>query len=211
MKTLFKKFFLTTSHEKINLLITAYKILKTRIFYARIFKHVGRGSTVGTPLALRNAHRIHLGDHVKILDLCRIEAIAGYDGEIRIGNHVEIAQFCQLSAAGNLTIGDHTGLGYGTLVTTDDHDYTGEIGINILEQPLVVRDTTLGKCCFIGSGVKILAGTILGDNSVVAANTVIRGIYPDNSVIAGSPARVIKRFDTVAQTWRKTDKDGNFL
>lgn len=211
MKPLFKKIFLTTTHEKINLLITAYKILKTRVFYARIFKHVGRGSMIGTPLTLRNAHRIHLGEHVKIRDLCRIEAIAGYDGEIRIGNHVDIEQFCQISAAGNLSIGDQTAFGYGALVTTDDHDYTADIGTNILKQPLLVFDTTIGKCCFIGSGAKILAGTTLGDNSVVAANTVIRGVYPENSVIAGSPARIIKRFDTITQAWRKTDKDGNFL
>ncbi len=44
--------------------------------------------------------------------------------------------------------------------------------------------------CWIGAKVTILDGTIIGDNSVVAAGAVVRGQFPDNCVIGGIPAKI---------------------
>lgn len=55
------------------------------------------------------------------------------------------------------------------------------------------REVVIGKNCFIGCNALILKGTVLGDNCVVGAGAVVSGKFEDNCVIAGNPARVIKR------------------
>ena len=57
--------------------------------------------------------------------------------------------------------------------------------------------------CFIGYGAVILAGTHLGKHCVVGANSVVRGNFPDNTLLAGSPARVLKKFETENKNWIK--------
>lgn len=56
----------------------------------------------------------------------------------------------------------------------------------------------------------ILGGTNIGKNSVIAANSVVRGHYPDNCVIAGSPAKIVKRYNKNTGNWEKTNPDGTF-
>ena len=53
----------------------------------------------------------------------------------------------------------------------------------------------IGKNCFIGCNSIILKGTVLGDGCVVGAGAVVCGKFEDNCVIAGNPARVIKRLE----------------
>lgn len=50
----------------------------------------------------------------------------------------------------------------------------------------------IGRNCWLGNGVAILAGVTLGDNVVVGANAVVTKSFPSNVVIAGVPARIIR-------------------
>lgn len=55
-----------------------------------------------------------------------------------------------------------------------------------------MKDVTIGKDCFIGARTVILGGTKIGDHCIVGAGTVILGkTYPDYSIIAGNPVKVI--------------------
>ncbi len=58
-----------------------------------------------------------------------------------------------------------------------------------------VKLHTAGGILKIGNNVTILAGTTIGKNSVIGANSVVKGHYDDYCVIAGNPARVVKRYD----------------
>ena len=54
----------------------------------------------------------------------------------------------------------------------------------------------------IGMNSTILPGVVLGRHCVVGANSVVtKGDYPDYSVLAGVPAKIIKRYDLVTKTW----------
>ena len=57
------------------------------------------------------------------------------------------------------------------------------------------REIKIGKNCFIGCNSIILKGTVLGDGCVVGAGAVVAGKFEDNCVIAGNPAKVIKRLE----------------
>ncbi len=54
------------------------------------------------------------------------------------------------------------------------------------------RPITIGEGCFIGSNVIILKGTELGKNVVVGAGSVVSGVFPDNVIIGGVPAKILK-------------------
>ena len=55
------------------------------------------------------------------------------------------------------------------------------------------KEIHIGRNCFIGCNTIILKGTVLGDNCVVGAGAVVSGKFDDNCVIAGNPAKVIRR------------------
>ncbi|MGI2799436.1 acyltransferase [Photobacterium damselae] len=54
---------------------------------------------------------------------------------------------------------------------------------------------SLGKNVFLGYGVTVLAGSIIGNNTIVGANSTVKGILESNSVYAGTPARYICSID----------------
>ena len=57
------------------------------------------------------------------------------------------------------------------------------------------RRIIIGNGCFIGTNSIILKGTELGCNCVVGAGSVVGGKFPDNVVIAGNPAKIVKKIN----------------
>lgn len=189
-------------------------LLITRTLHAVRLRRCGKHSIVQAPL-FWTPEFIELGDRVLIWRGCRIEALSEYGGErytplIRIGNGASLQQSCHIVAATELTIGDETTISSGVFITDSDHSYETP-DVNVLNQPLLVRQTRIGRSCFVGVGARILAGTRLGDHCIVGANVVVRGDFPAYSVIAGIPARIVKRFDAATGTWRRTNSEGRFL
>ncbi len=119
---------------------------------------------------------------------------------IRIGNNVGISGATVYARKG-ITIGDNTAIGGNVKILDNDfHPIEFEERNRLLADPnggnsnlVPVRPISIGKNCFIGCNAIILKGTVLGDGCVVGAGAVVAGKFEDNSVIAGNPARVIKK------------------
>ena len=62
-----------------------------------------------------------------------------------------------------------------------------------IKEKIGTREVEIGKDCFIGCNSLILKGSKIGDGSVVGAGSVVAGEFPRNCIIAGNPAKVIKR------------------
>ena len=73
----------------------------------------------------------------------------------------------------------------------------------MVKQKITVKETRIGENCFIGMGAAIMAGTILGKQCVVGANSVVRGNFPDYCVIVGSPAKIVKKYNPETHVWEK--------
>lgn len=188
--------------------------LVTALLHARRLRRVGAATIVQKPL-FWTPEFIELGERVLIWSGCRIEAIDRYGDRhfqpsIRFGDDVSLQQFCHIVIASKLEIGRDTTISSNVFITDSDHEHEA-IGVNVLQQPLTIRRTTIGQNCFIGVGARILAGTHLGNHCVVAANAVVRGTFPDYCVIAGIPGKIVKRRDPDAGEWRRTDAEGQFL
>lgn len=178
------------------------------IFYYPFFKKIYFPSYIGVPIVTSGLNRVIINKRVRILPGLRMETYN--KGSIIIEENVSIGQNFHITSAGNLLIGSNSTILGNTFITNIDHDYQ-EIGIHVLEQDFKVSETKIGKNCFIGYGVAIQAGTILGYQCVVGANSVVRGVFPDYSVIVGVPAKVVKRYNLETKTWERTNPDGSFF
>lgn len=171
------------------------------IVYKASFGRFGNISYIGKPVSIIGAKNIFIDDKVRIYPGIRMEASNG--GLIHIHENCSIAQNVHITADGEeLSIGSGTTVLGNSFITNIDHEYK-EIGVPILKQKRTVKITRIGENCFIGMGACIQAGTVLGKQCVVGANAVVRGTFPDYCVIAGVPARVIKKYNPETDKWEK--------
>ena len=87
-------------------------------------------------------------------------------------------------------------------ITNIDHEYR-ELEKSVMDQGHIYNDTFIGKECFIGYGAAIQSGTKLGQHCIVGTNSVVIGEFPDNCVIVGTPARIIKKYNTLTKQWER--------
>ncbi|MFO2972828.1 DapH/DapD/GlmU-related protein [Legionella pneumophila serogroup 10] len=112
---------------------------------------------------------------------------AGGD-EIRVGRNVIINQNCTFYDVGGLDIADDVMIGPNVNIITTSHPlnpskrHTTTIG-----KPIVIE-----RNVWIATGAIIIGGVTLGENSVVAAGSVVTKNVPPNTLVGGNPARVIR-------------------
>lgn len=145
----------------------------------------------------------------------RIEGVKEYCGirftpKIKLGRRVSIQQRCHITCAHCIEIGDNTAIASGVTITDIDHPYK-DIYTPIERQPLEVASVRIGRDCKIYNNAVILKGSIIGNHCVVGANSVVKGYYPDFSIIAGCPARIIKRYNSESHSWEATHSDSTFI
>jgi acetyltransferase-like isoleucine patch superfamily enzyme len=188
-----------------------YKLFWTLrgLIYKLFFHQFGFPSYIGKPIGLLGIRRVVIGRRVRIQPGLRMETHK--NGWIKISEDVSIGQnFHIISNQEVLSIGAHTTISACVFITNVDHDYQ-QIGVHIMLQPMIVKKTEIGENCFIGYGAAIQAGTTLGRQCVVGANSVVRGVFPDYCVIVGAPARIVKRYNAEIQQWQKTNNLGEFI
>ena len=121
---------------------------------------------------------------------------------IEIGDNVGISG-ATIYARKGIYIGENTCIGGNCKILDNDfHPIDMEDRIRLLNDVhggdsnlIPTREIHIGKNCFLGCNSIILKGTVLGDGCVVGAGAVVSGKFEDNCVIAGNPAKVIKRLD----------------
>lgn len=119
--------------------------------------------------------------------------MAKYGGEIVIGENCGISG-TTIYAFESIKIGDDTLIGANCkIVDNDFHPIEKQYRKPEFIQSHTKRNPVIiGNNCFIGMNSIILKGTVLGDNVIVGAGSVVHGKFPDNSIIAGNPAKIIK-------------------
>ncbi|HGF3244463.1 DapH/DapD/GlmU-related protein [Salmonella enterica] len=109
-------------------------------------------------------------------------------GQITIGNSVFINAGCVFLDNAQISIGNDTLIGPHVTLATADHDVSPELrGNGVTQAPI-----SIGHNVWLGAGVVVLPGVNIGDNSVIAANSVVCSDVPENVLYAGTPA-VFKR------------------
>lgn len=109
--------------------------------------------------------------------------------QVRFGRNVFINHHLTMMSIGGITIGNNVQIGPNVTLATDNHDLQNH---NILAcQPINIQDNA-----WLGANATILPGVTVGKNAVIAAGAVVTKDVPANTVVAGTPARVIRRLNS---------------
>src|SRR5215469_7805358 len=112
---------------------------------------------------------------------------AGGD-EIRVGHNVFVNQNCTFYDLGGLDIGDDVMIGPNVSIITSSHPLEpSQRRAHVVARPIVIE-----KNVWIAAGATIIGGVTVGENSVVAAGSVVTKDVPPNTLIAGNPARAVR-------------------
>lgn len=181
-----------------------------QIRYRKTMAEFGIRSRIIKPLLLVNTSRISIGSDVLIRNGVRLEVVGRGNGTvITIGNNVNIEQNVHIVAKDKITIGNNVSItGCCSIVDIihpfDEHYEIEKIGNRISDKVLPV---SIGDNSFIGFGAHINPGVNIGKNCIVGARAVVTKNIPDNSVVAGNPARIIKSLNTISNKWERIEHE----
>ena len=117
---------------------------------------------------------------------------AYYKNELVVGRGAWIGQAAFLHAAGGIRVGANVGIGPHVCILTSTHADPG-LTVPIMKGTLEFAPVVLDDGCDIGIGAIILPGVIVGKNAVVGAGAVVTHDVPDDTIVAGNPARVLRK------------------
>jgi acetyltransferase-like isoleucine patch superfamily enzyme len=114
-----------------------------------------------------------------------------HEGEVRIGSKSVMGQECTISAYQHVEIGRECIIADRVMLIDFDHGVV-EVERPIRLQGIYKRDVKVGSNVWIGYGACVLRGVTVGHNSIVGTNSVVTKDVPENAVVGGVPARVIR-------------------
>lgn len=167
---------------------------------ARRFGRFGRGSAILAPQgSIYNEHAIEVGEDTLIgPNVCLTAGMAPgqelvANPVVRIGDRTLIGRGSHVIGHWSIDIGDDIQTGPYVYITDQNHAYEDPVEPVGRQWPSEAA-VSIGSGSWLGTGVVILPGTKLGRNVVVAAGAVVRGEFPDHCVVAGVPARMVRRY-----------------
>lgn len=178
------------------------------------FAAFGPGTTINFPsTVLHGEARIEIGERCIIGPYATLSAGMpvplddGRDPIVTIGDRCWLGKGIGIVAHERVEIGDDTCAGHFVYITDQNHGYEN------VDEPIATQlwknaPVSIGRDCWLGHGSVILPGTTIGDHVVVAAGSVVTGTIPDFAVVAGAPARIVRRYFPELG-WVPTDRDGN--
>ena len=168
-KNFFKQTFLLYSYF-LNILFFTLDLMPhfiRYIFFKNLFKKFGKNVIIDYKTFFRYMHHIEIGNEVSINRGCELFTSANLGKKIILNDHVTLSPNVKLYSAG--------------------HNY------EYLSLPDTSDDIIIQEYVWIGANSIILQGVIIGKGSIVSANSVVTKDVPDYSIVAGIPAKIIKK------------------
>jgi acetyltransferase-like isoleucine patch superfamily enzyme len=141
------------------------------IYYRFLLSSVGKGCNFGGGIVIQGPQYIQLGERVRINDLVVLQCGPG----------------------STLVIHDDANVSFGAVIMTGEfpvgasgHDRTRHI----------YESVDIGSGAWIGAGAIVLPGIRIGEGAIVSAGAVVTNDVPPNTIVAGIPARVVRKFNT---------------
>jgi len=176
-----------------------------RFFFRFSFKKLGKNSCIIFPLNIQGMKNISIGDNVYIAYKSYLASVPLTGGEnpiLELGDGTSIGNFNHIFATEKIIIGKKVLTADKVYISDNLHSYE-DVTIPIMDQEIKqINHVEIGDGTWIGENVCIL-GAKIGKNCVIGANAVVTKDIADYSVVVGSPAVVIKKFNIIKNKWEK--------
>ena len=139
---------------------------------------------------------VDLNDNLRFGNNCVVGSfskIKSADGPLVIGNRGGFANGCFVAAgSGGIHIGDNFICGPNVNIVGVNYDYSRK-GVHLEDVGVTSKGIKIGNNVWIGAGCTIVDGAVLGDNTIVVANSLVNRRYKSDVILQGAPAKVILR------------------
>lgn len=164
------------------------------------FKHKkGKGSKIQgrTRMDVLPYNNFELGEYSTIEDFATVNNGVG---DVIIGNRSIVGLSNVI--IGPVTIGNDVMLAQNIVVSGLNHGYE-DVTISPKDQKVSTRPIIICDDVWIGANSVITAGVTIGKHSVVGAGSIVTKDVPEYTVVAGNPARILKKYNFESQMWEK--------
>lgn len=165
------------------------------------FPNVESGVIIGRNCIFIGESAIHLSSNCEIRENCVITAWheyrdIKYSPSIFIGQNVQIGAYTHITSINSIYIGNNVLTGRWVTISDNNHGDTQTETLTTppRERPLLSKGGV--KICdnvWLGDKTTILAGVTIGEGAIVAANSVVTKDVPPHTIVAGNPAKIIKK------------------
>ena len=165
----------------------------------------------GSPRLLGLSH-MRIGSNLHAGNGLWLEAVVHYRGQtltpqLTLGDDVSLSDNVHIACANRIEIG--SGMLTGSNILISDHAHGSYRGPNQSDpatlpvaRPLSsAGEVRIGPNVWLGDGVAVLAGSDIGAGSIIAANSVVNGTIPPNTIAAGAPAKPVRTWNPDRHEW----------
>lgn len=163
---------------------------------------IGSHVTFQHPNLLHFGKGVGIGKHTYFLPCTRFAGIS-YTPQIIIGDYCSIGIRNSFAAIDKVQIGNNVLFAGYVHITDHSHGYE-DINLPVKKQKLISKGPVIIEDdCWLGFGCEILSGVHIGKHSIVAARAVVTKDVPDYSIVAGNPAKIIKKYNFETRQWER--------
>jgi acetyltransferase-like isoleucine patch superfamily enzyme len=183
---------------------TAYGLVITKLFYRK-------ARLIRRPFYIRGKSSFQYDSGLTTGHGCRLDLLGVGEKTLFIGKNCEMGDYVHIVAHENVKIGDNCLMASKIFISDTNHgDYSGENQSSPETPPndrkLISRPVSIGNNVWIGENVCILPGVKIGNGCIIGANSVVNKDIPDNCIIAGAPAKVVKMYSIDKRIWKKRNE-----
>mgnify|MGYP004641149393 FL=1 len=190
-----------------SLIKAIYMHIVHACYYIR-FSKIGRKCFIGRRARINQCKYISMGDQCRIGNDCRISVYKEFGGKVNtpeliFGDRVYMGDHISILCADKILIKDDVLMASYIMITSENHgmDVEGEIGYG--KQKLITQPVTIENGVWIGEKAIILPGVTIGEKAIVAAGAVVTKDVPPYTIVAGNPARILKRYNFITHAWER--------
>ncbi|WP_196886897.1 DapH/DapD/GlmU-related protein [Aureivirga sp. CE67] len=187
-------------------------MLLTKIFFPSSVRMIRQPAYIIGKKHIKFGQNFSSGNmlRLEVLDKNFVRHNVDFDGkpELIFGDNITLNNNVHIGVLNKISIGANTLVASNVLII--DHNHGTYIGDN-QDSPLISpkdrkaipKEVIIGKNVWISENVSILPGTIIGDGCIIGANSVVSGKFEENLIIAGTPARALKKFNDKTNSWER--------